>query len=526
MPGGGGIYQGGGVNNGLGFIINTPFGITWSGDTTHAPSADVLYNALVGFIPYVSKNYISVDAIGTATSNGTKLLAALTTAYMLTPNSVPLSATNRAVLLLFPGVYDLGASFLAISSFVDIYCFGGSDDIIVTSSNATGTIQIANTNNYIFNNFTVINTGAGGSIVHNVGQTDTGYWNNLVLKSKTEAGTIYAGIYTNLIATINDVLSGDITGEVKYSSFKNNSCGGINAGNITVSGSIINCSGLQNCFGGTNSGNVIVSGYIANCTNNDNAYGFSNSGTVDITSTAIIINCKGKDFCFGATIDSTCTIAGNILNCFASGTSFAFSSTGSVSLSGIINNCIGGATLFCFASSNNSANITITSTGKIQSCISTGIFSFGSSNSGNIVITGLIDNCKGTNACFGQSALGTVTIDGTISNCIGDTNCFGGTIAGGLIINCTGVLLSGIPAGTIDKCTFIGVQAAPGSVVTISTGAIIRYCTIRNNGSGETIDGVLGTTASIYQCSLSKAENVINVTNNIVTPFNVVDVLI
>lgn len=45
MPGAGGIYRE--RNKGAGSIINTPFGPAWSGDTTHAPSANALYNYLI-----------------------------------------------------------------------------------------------------------------------------------------------------------------------------------------------------------------------------------------------------------------------------------------------------------------------------------------------------------------------------------------------------------------------------------------------------------------------------------------------
>ena len=65
-------------------------------------------------------NYYYVEATTDALVNGTALLDAYANAALLEPGGNILSATNRAVVILMPGVYDLGTTTLTMSSFVDL----------------------------------------------------------------------------------------------------------------------------------------------------------------------------------------------------------------------------------------------------------------------------------------------------------------------------------------------------------------------------------------------------------------------
>lgn len=70
-------------------------------------------------------NFVVVDAsAGTTAGNGVNLLAAYANAKILTPNGAALSATNRGVLFIPPGVYELTAPLAIDAEFVDIYGLG------------------------------------------------------------------------------------------------------------------------------------------------------------------------------------------------------------------------------------------------------------------------------------------------------------------------------------------------------------------------------------------------------------------
>ncbi len=424
-------------------------------------------NTVTGnFIPYINSNYVLVNANGNAVANGTALLAALALAKTLTPNGATLSASNRAVVYLLAGSYDLGSGSLAIGQFIDLKTLAYAKDVIITSSNATGTIQVANLNDYILDNLTINNTNSGGSIVHNAAQTDNGTWSNLTLNANTFEGTTFAGTYKSITGTVDNILNGNISGTVSDSSFANKSCG-YNAfgASVTISGIIWNCTGIDSCFGSALLNLVVISGTIRNCSAGNYSFGFSNSTTVTISGK--INNCASLQFSFAASFTDMVTISGTIFEC--SGDDYCFSSSSmNAAISGVVSNCIAKAQSFCYA------------------------------------------------------VAGTHNISGTVENCMATINSFGDTSVGGKIISCTRTAGYGTHAGTIDKCTF---SANDGTIscLTVAAGAIVRYSTIYQAGAGQCIDGANGITVSIYQCSQNKVTNITNVTNNIATPFNVVD---
>ncbi len=486
---------------------------------------------IAAFVPLVSTNYVIVKATGIGTINGAALISALTSAQALTPNGTALSATNRAIVYLFVGRYDLGSNFLSIGQFVDIVVLGNPQDVIITSSNATGTIQIANTNDYIIKNCTINNTGAGGSITHNASQTDNGIWDGLILGAYNTEGTIFSGDYLNLVATSDNILSGDISGTVKNCSFQSFSCGYNSTNGVTISGDIEDCTSSGNrgfgCSGNapTQGGDVIISGTIKNCSSTGiTNFGFSFAGAVTISGTTD--NCISSDYSFGNSFDGALvTISGTIKNSKSTGsTGDSFGcSIGQCLVSGIIDNCsMVGNRGFGFG--EGAAGCVIS--GTIKNCTG-GDSVFGHSNF-TCLISGTIKNCTGGDGSFGWSFFSPSSeiITGEIENCmaIGSTNgSFGGTSATGIIINCTRGSGYGTHKGTIERCSF-SENHATNPTLTLAAGAIVKYSTIYQAGAGECFDAAGAINASVYLCAANKAvEASLNITNNITIPNNVID---
>jgi len=117
-----------------------------------SPVTDRLYNVAGGLLwngarvddglPRTGAAYIIVTTTDDATANGANLLAAYAAAAALTPHGSPLSATNRAVVLLPPGRYDLGAGQLVMDEeYVDLVGLSTAreNQHIHGSSNGPGT---------------------------------------------------------------------------------------------------------------------------------------------------------------------------------------------------------------------------------------------------------------------------------------------------------------------------------------------------------------------------------------------------
>jgi hypothetical protein len=440
------------------------------------------------------QNHIYVYGNSTATNNGISLLDALSVAQSLTPNGSALSNTNRAVVYVMAGVYNLGSSSLNIGQFVDVIAIGNPKDIIITASNSTGVIVISNTNNYVLKNLTITQTGAGSSVYLNASQTDNGNWENIILNSNTPNSNItWAGTYNYITGTVNGILRGNISGTVTNATFLDNSCGGSDASyNVVISGTINNVTAGALSLGGSQNGTATISGTITNCKASANSFGRGSGG---------------------------CTISGTISNCTITGdgNSFGYSDFGSVVISGTITGCTansvyGGTFGACFIGS-------VTISGLIENCIEKGNDSFGIvfNTGGNTVsISGMIRNCRANVTCFGSSdggSLPTVMVSGTIENCIAVSNALRNTSNTATVLNfrCTSLAPSSTQLGLFDSCTI------NSGGMTIGSGAILRYSTIYGQ---ITAGGAIN--AKIYQNSLDQVYNAL-ITNLVATPYNVVD---
>ncbi len=449
------------------------------------------------FIPYQNLNYAAVNANGNAFNNGNQLLNYVPLAQSLTPNNSVLTTDNRSVVYLFAGTYDLGNNFISLGEFVDIIGVGDPKNIIITSSNSTGTIQIANNNDYILKNITINNTDGGGSIVHNVGQTDNGTWENLILGAKTTLDTIFNGEYSGLFCTSNDILNGNISGTVKGSKFLNNSCGFSTTIN-TVSGTIEDCTGSDNCFGVALNDACTISGTLRRLKGNDNCFGYSNAWYVAISG-ALIEDCEGNDSCFGsantvALIDTNSVIK----RCKGNNYCFGVAITRTDITTTTFEDCKGNDHCFGVALSHDTYGTTIAS-------------------------TSIFKNCIGNDYCFGYTIGGPIVTAGSMEDCEAENDSFGDTTATGKLIRCKRTNGYGTHTGTIERCTF-SENHATTPTLTLASGAIVKYSTIYQGGAGECFDAVSGTTISVYQSTSNKTiESGGNITNNITTPNNVID---
>jgi hypothetical protein len=201
-------------------------------------------------------------------------------AKTLTPNGAPLSATNRATLLVFPGTY---AGTLTLSSeFVDVYGVGqlyqrpsvtlgsivvNANDVRVSGVSSTGAFNIGTGgSSQVFENCTCFVTSAFGG------------------------GGVAAGTFTNCRGGNNSFGgSGTASGTFVNCTAATGGFGG----NGTASGTFTNCRATNQCFGGGVSGVRVASGTFLNCTGS--LYAFGGLGTVSGTFT----NCLGNDESFG-----------------------------------------------------------------------------------------------------------------------------------------------------------------------------------------------------------------------------------
>jgi len=477
-------------------------GAVWGSITGNLQDQTDLINFLAAtYVPFTSTNYIIVKASGTAVQNGTALLAAMSAAYSLTPNGNPLANDNRAEVILFPVVYDLGSSTMPMGNFVDLTAIGVSTSpnnpytsAVITSTNAVGTISVAASNNYGLKDLVIANTGSGLTI-YDAGANDNGNWQSLTLLGPTSQDIDYGGTYRNVNAFSDYVLAGSISGIVSGCSFQANSCGfsALGTGNtVTISGTIENSSGLDGCFGSAAlfaSTNIVINGTIKNCI--------------------------GGQYCFGQGGDVT--ISGTIQYCTADRLSYGaspISGTLNFTSSSIIENC---RTIAYNSFGRTDGNITMS--GTMSNCSATAGASFGFSLFGTVTIasTARFVNCSSTLRSFGYG--GTMSNSGQFFNCSATTESFGSTTSSAVLSNCTRTGGFGTHAGKIKYCTF---SDATSAALTIASGAVLKYNTFYSGGGTYTVTAGGAATATIYHNSMNLVYDIL-ITNPIATPYNVVD---
>lgn len=203
---------------------------------------------------------------------GDDIAAKYAAAKALTPGGSAKSATNRAYLIVMPGVYPLSAQWEIDAEFVDVIGLGS------TPLDRGCNVSVTVTGNDI-------NASANNVRIKGIG---------------TRSGSLL--IFNNLpLQVFEECQGGDF-------SFRNSG---------TASGSFVNCSGGFGSFGG---GGVIgggtASGSFVNCVSG--AYSFGGGGTAS----GSFVNCTGGNFSFGG---SGGAASGSFKDCTAGNDSFGSS---------------------------------------------------------------------------------------------------------------------------------------------------------------------------------------------------------
>ena len=257
-------------------------------------------------------NSVMVDASAdSALANGTALLAAYTAAKLLTPSGAALSATNRAVVFVAPGRYDLGTTPLVLDTpYIDLIGLSRNrDDAVITaaiSTNDSGTLMQTASDVHIAN-LTLLCT-VGNAASFSSPQKPAAYmpWSNLSLTVMTN---VKCQGFNNAISMRSGVeYSGTFTDcESNTIGF---GYGGMASGTFT------------NCLTGAGFGyQAAAPGRFVHCRATGTGFGF---GSV---SSGTYIDCEGGG-------GSWCSsIGGKLLNCRVTTTTFAPRGTGGLIMS-------------------------------------------------------------------------------------------------------------------------------------------------------------------------------------------------
>lgn len=265
----------------------------------------------INALPLYGQAHIIPDVTSNASVNGLNLLAAIARAKTLTPNSQPLSAGNRAVVLVAPGPYDIGTTEVLLDTeFVDLVGLSTSraDQHIKGLSNGPGFGVLHQTANDIhIENLLVECTRTTGGLVL-TSQDPAAYFpdasypatvvrncqfkgDELNAKS-TRLESLYSGTYTDCVGG-DDSFGG--TGGIANGTFMNCKGGDYAFGGFigAASGTFTNCSGGTGAFGGGPGG--VASGVFANCTGGAQAF-----GGMGVLASGSFTNCTGGIQAFGA----------------------------------------------------------------------------------------------------------------------------------------------------------------------------------------------------------------------------------
>ena len=276
---------------------------------------------------------IVVETTASATTNGINLLAAYAAAKALTPNGAALSATNRASVIIPPGVYDLGSGegytpLTLDTEFVDL--IGLTSDR--KSQHIKGTPPATNSGVIVQ---TADDVHVSNLYVKILTEVESANWND------TDSAAYFPS--TSLSNTVVDNCQFDgqdgsnnegprlfsMRLYIEYSGTFNNCTGGDYSfgGGGTASGTFNSCTGGADAFGGYEG---TASGTFTNCTGGDFAFG-GYGGTASGTFT----NCTGGGVAFGG----GGTASGTFTNC--TGGDYSFGGGGGTA-SGTFTNCTGG----------------------------------------------------------------------------------------------------------------------------------------------------------------------------------------
>jgi 3D (Asp-Asp-Asp) domain-containing protein len=252
------------------------------------------------------ESYVIVEVTNNPATNATNLVAAYAAATALTPYGQALSATNRAVVLLPPGQYDLGVGALSMTAeYVDVVGMStvARHQHVYGQSNGANTGVVMQTANDVrLENLWVECTLSSGGL--NFDATDPAAYFPDSDRPLTEV--------RNCVFTADDANARSMRIFITYSGKYTDCTGGGGAfGGYygTASGTFTNCTGGFAAFGGGGT----ASGTFTNCTGGLYAFGGANG-----TASGTFTNCTGADLAFGG----GGTASGTFTNCTGGGGAF------------------------------------------------------------------------------------------------------------------------------------------------------------------------------------------------------------
>jgi hypothetical protein len=340
-----------------------------------------------------ASTYIVADVTDSPTTNAQNLVAAYLKAKLLMPNGQALSATNRAVLFVPPGQYDLGGGQLLLNSeYVDVIGMSGKreDQHIVGTADIQGVVR-QTANNVGIENLYVSCTRDTGSLFGfdtdpaayypESGTTDTVIRNCRFESNDTNAWAMRIRI--EYLGTYERCAGGQ------------NSLGGFGG---TASGTFTDCTCAYGAFGGSGAAAPgTASGTFTRCTGG--SMSFAGGGTAN----GIFRDCVGGPYAFAGNYG---TAIGTFTNCTAEFESFG----GAGGASGTFTNCTGGSN--AFGGQMGLAD------GAFTNCTG-GDYSFGG---GLGIASGVFNSCTGGSYAF--AGTGGNASGGKFFHCTGGSNSF------------------------------------------------------------------------------------------------------
>jgi len=417
-----------------------------------------------------SQSTVVVTANGTPTSNGNTLLSAYQAAKTLTPYNSALSTTNRATVLLSPGLYDLGFQTVSANiQYVDLVGVAFPQDTIITSS---------------------CNTPYSGTLYRTANDIKVC---NVTLQNSSTATNVYNNSDPAALAVpMFNTLSSAIFTNVIFVGLNNGYSMSINA----PFGDTYN-----NCIGGNYSFGSMISGY----------------NTSLGQSTGIFNNCIGGQYSFGGAqqvVGATTPIAyssGTYTNCIASDYSFGgiwsslYQSCSAYSL-GTYTNCIAGAYSFGGVFLNGHA----ISSGIYTNCEAIN-YSFGGGigpGGNSVYASGTYISCSALGATNFGSSIGPLAnaffATGNFYNCTMNSGWY--TNFSGYANNCTIK-----NSGDYTKSGYYA--TSPNAVYQVSDGATFKDCVLvaYTSGSGVCFTPSTSATVKVYGTLTTNAFSATNI---------------
>lgn len=256
-----------------------------------------------------SNVYVLAALGATPTENGTSLLAAYAAAKAFSPNGVAKSATNRACVLIPPGVYDLGNVELTLDTqYVDIA--GISPDaaavLIRSTFNGTDKAAIKQTVNDV--HISNLSAQANGTYTGTLGELPLAAYKitNTFASARLTNVRLLAPTASNPGKMLTSASAGEFAGRYErvfgdgvLFSGQHGAAGGV------LSGIFLDCESTG-AFGGAGS---TCSGEFRRCKGTFGSFGS------DGTFSGVAYDCFGGDASFGGSLEGSGTFSGKIYRC-------------------------------------------------------------------------------------------------------------------------------------------------------------------------------------------------------------------